>query len=32
MPLGAFQPGRNCRVACMYMRFCHIKGLSPMGG
>lgn len=21
MPLGAFQPGRDCRVACMDMRF-----------
>jgi hypothetical protein len=32
MPLGALQPGRDGRVACVGVIFWHIPILSPQGG
>lgn len=32
MPFGTFQPAGNRGMACMYVRFYHMKSLSPVGG
>ena len=32
MPVGAFQPGYECGMACVNLWFCHINRDNPPGG